>query len=126
MATKLMLPLEAKRALERVLKLGSTIIDMSADGFSKSEWFQLALTSPTIPSIVSDAEAGFKALKSFNPEVSQAIKDEFKIKFDIKNDKLEARIEKVIDLLARTHKVALDATEIAQEAIALYDEIKAA
>lgn len=111
-----MLPKQVTKALKKVIKLTNSLADILQDGkISGNEWVSLALTSPMIPGIISDAKEALKAKVKFTPEVSQAISIEFEKEFDIANDKLEKQIEKGIDLLSRTHKKATEVVDLYED-----------
>ena len=122
-----MLDKDIKNAIRRIVGLASTFADIFEDGkVSNSEWVKLAVTSPMIPSIITDAKTAQKAKVKMSPELSKQISDEIALSFDIKNDNVEAKIEEAIALVAKGHAVANEAIEFYEELVEFKDSFKKA
>lgn len=122
-----MLDKDIKKAINKIVGLASSFSDILADGkISGSEWMQLAMTSPMIPGIISDAKTALKAKVKLTPEVSKQMSDEFAASFDIENDTVEAKVEQAIALVAKGHKIANEAVEFYEELVDYKDSWKTA
>lgn len=101
-----------KTTIDVLLKVGEGAEQLIKDGPTTSEGVQLGLIILDAAGKIDVYKAALLEFRDLDPTESKEITEHFNFAFDIENNELEAKIEKLINLLPRAYQFIILGVEL--------------